>query len=114
MAVMDLYTQGAKCSKNLFHFKSNSSRRLIKASGCFWEERPRFEEEKNHTKGFSYLGSFVSYYIYLLCVWGGDALVIQPTCGGPRGHFVESVLCFHHVGSEDQTQAVRFGRKPPY
>lgn len=71
MAVMDLYTQGAKCSKNLFHFKSNSSRRLIKASACFWEERPRFEEEKKITQKASVIWEvmFLITFIYLAHMW---------------------------------------------
>lgn len=43
----------------------------------------------------------------------GFAFATQPTCGHLKRQLVDSVLCFHHVGPQDQTQAVRLGRNPP-
>lgn len=68
MAVIDLYTEGAKCSKIfsiLNQMVMDASLKLVAASGKKGQDLKR----KKKTD-FSYLGSFVSYCIYVFSVRG--------------------------------------------
>lgn len=100
--------------------KSFPFSRIVSLSFCVWLFAPHYIFSPCSPSWIFLLFLLLFYYIYLfiLCVHVRMCMgMLVPWCvygWSPEGNLWKSVLCFHPVGSRDQTQVVCLGGKLLY